>query len=86
MVSKISLDFFKLGFSLFRTEQPLQGIELQTSGHLDYRSKENILKSSKARKGTVDPHILLTSRKGDRKIMKPPPARMRKRNQFSRFK
>ena len=44
----------------------------QAQSHLDCRSKENILQADKscARKEIVEIHILLTSRKGDRKNMK----------------
>ena len=48
--------------------------------------------SSCARKETVDKDILVTSRKGDRKIMKSiriasrPPSRKRKWNQLSQFR
>ena len=53
--------------------------------------RQRIPESSCARKETVDIDVLVTSRNGDRKIMKPikiasrPHLRKRKQNQFSQF-
>ena len=54
--------------------------------------RQRIPEFSRARKGTVDIDILVTSRNGDRKIMQSiriksrPPSRIRKWNQFSQFR
>ena len=44
---------------------------IQIIGQRNAFFKQIIPKSSSARKGTVDPDILITSRNGDRKIMQP---------------
>ena len=64
-------NFFKLGFTLCKTEQPLMSVNprLKATKIIGQRKAFSLPECSCARKETVDVDILITSRNGDRKIM-----------------